>query len=219
MTKTTQNTDKTRKRKRSVFEPEKEKFPSPVGSNTSGRDFEVNKFDNLSHREVVKAQRLYAAISRSDSTRKIPEDIGFGGLMTKSYPWAPFPIKSLAGWRADKSTSGAMQPSESDWFISWWSLASQRPKTARESNETGSTGLTQEQIDRRLKQQLFLPFFAILVIKIGWGGKIPARRKIGRGQVENAKMEDAEVKDAEVEDTEMEDADEGSLSEFEMDSD
>jgi hypothetical protein len=214
MTKTTQNTDKTRKRKRSVFEPEKEKSPSPVGSNTSGRDFEVNKFDNLSHEEVVRAQRLYAAIRSCDSTRDIPEDIGFGNFMKKSYPWAPFPIKSLPGWRADKYTSGAMQLSESDWFISWWNLASQWPKTARESNKIGSTGLTQEQIDRRLKQQLFLPFVAVFVIKIMWGGKIPARRKIGRGQVEDAKMEDAEV-----EDTEMEDADEGSLSEFEMDSD
>jgi hypothetical protein len=115
--------------------------------------------------------------------------------MTKSYPWAPFPIKSLAGWRADKSTSGAMQPSESDWFISWWNLASQRPKTARGSNKIGSTGMTQHEIDEGFKK-LFLPLIALFVVNINWGGKIPTHLKTRRSQIQDAKAKDVAIEDS-----------------------
>jgi hypothetical protein len=213
---TTQQTQNARgrKRRRSVPELEKERSPSPVESDVPDCDFEVNKFNKLSPEEVKKANILYKAIARSDSTHKIPEDSGFGNLMKKSYPWAPFPVESLPGWRANKSTSGVPQPSESDWFASWWDLASQRPTTARKSNKIVATGQRQEKFDKRAMKQLFLPFFAIFVIKIKWKGKIPARRQVGSGQVEDAEMEDAKVEDAE-----MEDAGEDSLSELDIDSD
>jgi hypothetical protein len=97
-TKTAQYTENTRKMKRSAPEREKERFLGPVRSG----DFKVNKLGNLSPQKEVRANILYKTIACSDSTREIPEDIEFGDLMKKSYPWAPFPVESLPGWRANK---------------------------------------------------------------------------------------------------------------------
>jgi hypothetical protein len=179
-------------------------------------DFEVNKFKNLSPQEAERAQILYAAISRSHSTGEIPEDIGFGDSMKKSYPWAPFPVKSLPGWRGDKSVSNNTHLDETDWFIKWWDLAGQRPTTARKSDKIGSTGMTQKEIDAEF-QHLFLPIIALFVVKVHWEGRIPPQLKARLSQRQDTEMGDAVTEDTdEIARTTSTDetADEGSPSEF-----
>jgi hypothetical protein len=223
MIKTTQYTNKTRKRKRLVFELERIKSPSPVESDVPICDFEINKFDSLSHEEVKRANILYKAIARSDWPRKISEDIGFGNMMKKSYPWAPFPIESLPDWRANKSMSGVPLLAESDWFISWWDLASQRPTTARKSDKIGSTGMTQGQIDAGF-MELFRPMITLFVVNVLWEGKIPSHLKTRRGQDPGAEAEDAAMEDSDkiAEENAMESVNENvgedSLSEISIDS-
>jgi hypothetical protein len=144
---------------------------------------------------VADAELLYSAISRNNSIGEIPEDRGFADLMKQSYPWAPFPVKSLPGWRANKPTSNTIQPSQSDWFVSWWNLAGQRPTTTRKSNKTVATGLTEQDIDEGFKR-LLLPLFTYLVINIKWRGKIPPRPRTSNGRDQDAEVGDAAMQDA-----------------------
>lgn len=151
------------------------------------------------------------------------EDDSFGNLMTKSYPWAPFPIESLPEWRANKSMSGVPLLADGDWFISWWDLASQRPTTARKSDKIGSTDMTQSQIDAGF-MELFRPIITLFVVNVLWEGKTPSHLKTRRGLVPDAEAEDPAMEDSDkiAEENAMEsvneNVDENSLSEISMDS-